>query len=295
MSFRISLPQELINEVIDNLSRSANADVEACSLVSKRWAYPARKRLFHHIRVYPGDIEGWLSRPPESVQRMAPHIFKFELSDYWTSRSRGVPPFLWDDSENLFTPLIASLATSPVRWLRIKSFGMGGFGKATLEQCFEPICRSLRSLEMDNLTAYPDAARYFFSLFPNLDDLHIGNVLYIPMLRYPPPEWAECGTKHSPRFSGTLRFSNTEGSDDSELLAGIASLSPKFRTISFGVVRSSNWETVRKLMEACAETLEEVPLLWWRYTGTERPVLAGFLLADKIWDRICAVGLPQLF
>ena len=260
MSSRTSLPQELISEVIDNLSR--NVDVEVCSLVGRSWGYPARKRLFHHVRVRPEGVEDWLSRPRESVQRMAPHIAKFELSD-WT-RSRGTPAFCWGDTESLLTRLISSLVPSPVQWLRIESFGIMGFSKATLERCFEPISYSLHSLELGNLTACPDATRYLISLFPNLDDLHIGNILPTPT----PSGWAGCGVNHSPKLSGTLQFFNTEGADDSGFFPSIASLSPRFRSISPGNITSSNWNAVRGLMEACAETVESVPLVWWQYAGT---------------------------
>ena len=262
MSPHLSLPQELINEVVDNLTH--NADVEACSLVSRNWGYPARKRLLHHVRVCPDGVEDWLSRPPESIKRMAPHIVKFELGDHW-SRSRGAPPFRWDDTKRFLTRLISSLTASPVRWLKIESFGVGGFSKATLEQCFEPIFRSLHSLELGNITACTDATRYFISLFPNLDDLRIGNVL--PPSRQPPSEWVGCGIKHSPRLSGTLQLSNAEGVDNSEVFTSVTSLSPRFRVISLGKITDSNWSAVLGLTEACAETVESVPLVWWQYSG----------------------------
>ena len=262
MLFRISLPQELINEVVDNLLH--NVDVEACSLVSRSWGYPTHKRLLRHVRVCPEEVEDWLSRPLESIKRMAPHIVKFELSDYWT-RSQGAPPFRWEDTEGLLTRLIASLSPSPIRWLRIESFGIGGFSKTTLEQCFEPISHSLRSLELDNLAACPDATKYLISLFPNLDDLRIGNVFPTP--KRPSSEWPGCGIKYTPRLSGTLQLFNVEDADDSEVFASIASLSPRFRAISPGKVTDSNWSAVLGLMEVCAGTLESVPLVWWPYSG----------------------------
>ena len=256
--------------------------------MARGWGYPARKHLFHHVRVCPEEVEAWLSRPPESVRRMAPHIVNFELSDQWTRR-RGAPPFRWEDTESLLTRLISSLSSSPVQWLRIESFGISGFSRATLEQCFEPISHSLRSLELGNLTACPDATRYLISLFPNLHNLHIGNVL--PTSTQPPSEWVGCGIKHSPKLSGTLQFFNAEGTDDSEFFASIASLSPGFRTISPGNITGLNWSAVRRLMEACTETVELVRLVWWQYasmassgdfftlltTTTVGPIPSGFL------------------
>ena len=263
MLLRISLPQELVNEIVGNLLD--NADLEACSLVSRSWGYPASSRLFRHVRVCPEKVEDWFSRPPESVQKMAPHIFKFELSadpvDPW-----GAPPFYWDDSKGLLTLMISSLASSPVQCLRIESFGVEGFNKITLEQCFEPICRSLRSLEFNTLAACTDATIYLISLFPNLDNIDTGEVM--PALIELAPEWDGCGIKHSPKLSGTLRFSNKPGvTDDSKLLAGIASLSPRFRTISPGKITYLNSSALSMLVEACAETVESVPFLWWGYDG----------------------------
>jgi len=258
MSFRTHLPQEMVKEVIDNLSH--NVDLEACSLVSRSWAYPARKHLFHYIRIHPEKAGDWLSRPLESIQRMAPHIAKFELSDHWASAS-WMPPFRWEGSGDLLTRLISSLALSPVRWLRIRSFGVGGFNKATLEQCFEPINHSLHSLVLDNFVTCPDAMRYLISLFPNLGGLHIGNV--IPMSTQLASGWVGCGTKNSPRLSGTLQFYSAKSADGPELLAAIVSLSPRFSAIFPGEITSSNWSAVRGLMEACADTVELVPIVGW--------------------------------
>jgi len=255
MSFRIPLPQDIIDEFIDNLSR--NVDMTTCTLIGRSWGYPARKPLFHRVRVCPAGVESWLSRPLESVQRMAPHIVKFELADYWV-RLPGAPPFCWEDTESLLTRLISSLALSPVQWLRIESFGINGFTKATIEQCFEPIRHSLRSLELDNLTACPDATRYLISLFPHLDDLYIGSVLPMPTL--PAPEWTNCEVKHSPKLSGTLRFSTTTDMGNSGLFLRIASLSPRFRVFSPGMITKSSSDAVQGLIEACAETAESVPL-----------------------------------
>ena len=257
----IPLPQELIDEVMDNLSR--NADVKICTLMGGSWGYPARKRLFHHVRVSPEGIQGWLSRPPESVQRMAPHIVKFELADY--RRSPSAPPFCWEDTESLLTRLISPLALSPLQWLRIESFGIDGFSKATLEQCFEPISHSLHALELGNLTMCPDATKYLISLFPHLNDLYVGGVEPMPTL--PALEWADCGVKYSPKLSGTLRFSTTTNRDNSGLFLRIASLSPRFRVFSPGVITNSNWDAVQELIEVCAETVESVPLAWWSRAG----------------------------
>jgi len=254
MSFNIPLPQELVGEVINNLTH--NTDAKSCSLVSKGWGYPARKRLFHYIHICPGVVEGWLSRSPESVQRMAPHIVKFELSDKYVAA--------WEQSfswEGPLTQLISSLAPSPVRWLKIERFGVGCFNKTTLEQCFKPICHSLRSLMLDDLTASPEAMRYLISLFPNLEDIEIGVVPSMPTESA--SEWAGCGIKHSQRLSGTFRTHNWESRDDLELLTAIASLSPRFRVISLVEITSLNWAAMRGLMEACSETLESAPLVWW--------------------------------
>lgn len=284
MSSRISLPQELVNEVINNLSD--NADFKVCSLVSGVWVYPASSRLFHHIRVRPGDVDGWLFRPPDSVQRMAPHIFKFELSEHEV-KLPDAPHFYWDDSEGLLTRVISSLALSPIKWLRIESFCTGGFTKTTLEQCFEPICHSLRSLELNNFTAHPDATVYLVSLFPNLDDLHIGNALSIPT--QPAPEWDECGIKYSGRLSGTLRFSGVR-TEEEKLFTGIVSLSPRPRAISPGGVSSLKWSAVQMLMDACAGTVESVPLVWGMCCG-----LCGRFLYTLLTTSTIGCFPPDLF
>ena len=259
MSFRIYLPQEMVKEVIDQLSH--NDDLAACSLVSRSWGYPARKRLFHHICIYPEEVDDWLSRPHESIERMAPHIVKLELTDHSTSAPR-TPPFFWEGS-GLLTLLISSLATSPVRWLSIRTFDVVGFNKTTLEQCFEPIAHSLRSLVLHNLVTCPGATRYLISLFPNLEDLHTGNISSTSAQLA--SRWVGCGTKHSPKLCGTLEFYSAVSKGDAELLAGIVSLSPRFRVISPVEVTTSNWGAMRGLMEACAGTLESVPLVSWGF------------------------------
>ena len=273
MSFRTPLPREMIKEIIDNISH--HTDLKACSLVSKDWAYPARIHLFHHVGIYPEEADDWLSRLPESIQRMAPHIVKFEFLVHCPS-APGMPLFRWDGSGGLLARLISSLADSPVRWLRIRSFGVGGFNKTTLEQCFEPICHSLRSLVLDNLVTCPDATRYLISLFPNLDNLHTGKAHSASTQLA--SGWVGCGTKHSPRLSGMLLFYSAASPGGAELLASVVSLSPRFRMIFPVEVTSSNWGAMRELVEACAETLESVPLVsWGLYVGTRSLSVVCFM------------------
>jgi len=263
MSSRIDLPQEMIKEVIDNISD--RTDLEACSLVSRSWTYPTRKPLFHHVCIYPEKANDWLSRPLESTQRMAPHIVKFELSVHRTS-APGIPPFRWEGSGGLLARLISSLTNSPIKWLRIRSFGIEGFNKTTLEQCFEPISRSLCSLVLDDLVACPDATRYLISLFPNLDNLRTGNALSTSTQLA--SGWVGCGIKHLPRLSGVLLFYSAASPGGAELLESVVSLSPRFRAIFPVEVISSNWGAMGGLLEACAETLQSVPLVsWGLYVG----------------------------
>ena len=80
-------PARMVHAIIDNLLD--NIDLRACSLVSRSWSCPANNRLFHCVRVCPGEVEDWLSRPPESVQRMALHIVKFELLQYRVELQHG--------------------------------------------------------------------------------------------------------------------------------------------------------------------------------------------------------------
>ena len=90
-----SLPQELVNEVINDISN--NADLKACSLVSRSLAHPARNQHFHHIRVFLEEARAWLSRPPESVQRMAPTSsslnYRTTRPAHWSNRHHPAGTF----------------------------------------------------------------------------------------------------------------------------------------------------------------------------------------------------------
>jgi hypothetical protein len=175
-------------------------------------------------------LSGFLG--PESVQRMALPIVKFKLPDRRPSPLIPPPPH-WDDSDGLLTRMI------------------------TLELCFEPIYRSLRSLELNNLTACADATRFLISLLPDLDDFYIADVL---------PASIQSVQGYSPRLSGMFEFLNPNGvRDDSELLASTVSLSPKFRAISPGMITGLNRDVVQRLMEVRVETVESVPFVWCIY------------------------------
>ena len=98
-------------------------------------------------------------------------------------------------------------------------------------------------------------------MFPDLDDLHIGDVS--PVLTQ---EWRGCGIKHSPRLSGEFEYFGLGiYRSEPKIFASIVSLSPKFHAI---VIENLDWSTLG-LMEACAETVETVIVAWDTYIGTD--------------------------
>ena len=56
----VSIPQELVNEIIGYLSFGPRKSLSNYSLVARSWVYPCQKRLFRSIRIPPWKLQTWV-------------------------------------------------------------------------------------------------------------------------------------------------------------------------------------------------------------------------------------------
>lgn len=242
-------PQELIQKIIDEIP--SKRDLKTSSLVGRNWTCRSQQKLFRHIVINPLYVKGWLNRSEETCAAMAPWIIKFELAGS-AKQQWGVAP--WDEP-SVLTRLIGSLASSPIQHLAITPFHMGRFRKTSLIRCFQPIAKSLCSLELKFVKTCTPALVFLISMFPNLDDVLLERVTTAPMV------WTPGGydSEYIPSFAGTFEYLDLNDSIRPGFLSWIMDYPLWFHTISPGMLAKDDVFVFAELVKMCASTLQEIP------------------------------------
>ena len=96
-----SLPQELVNEIIDNLPKSS---LSSSSLVSRRWRKRSQQRAFHYVSFTSEDrVDDW----DGDIQSDIPSYVSF-------AAFRGIG--LWDDTA-LFGSVLRNFSSLTTLWI----------------------------------------------------------------------------------------------------------------------------------------------------------------------------------
>ena len=149
MPSRRSLPQELVDKIIDELAeayhdpdlRELHPDdlnttretLHACMLVSKNWTRRSRSHLFKEIEI---RADSGLVLPPESVM---PHVTKLEMQ-------LGCGGYRLFPSRDIFTPFYAA----PITHLGITA-GAPGVARVYLVECVAALSTTLQISDVHNL------------------------------------------------------------------------------------------------------------------------------------------------
>ena len=71
----MDLPQELIDEIIDNIPPNDRKSLRSCSLVAKSWVYPSRRRIFRSVDISGAACLGsWLDKIPPTNIEILQHV-----------------------------------------------------------------------------------------------------------------------------------------------------------------------------------------------------------------------------
>jgi len=99
----MDLPQELIDEIIDNIPPNDRKSLRSCSLVAKSWVYPSRRRIFRSVDISGAACLGsWLDKIPPTNIEILQHVHSLT---YRIANTPGSPhpsiDFLRDYSPSL--------------------------------------------------------------------------------------------------------------------------------------------------------------------------------------------------
>ena len=88
----MSLPQELIDEILDYLPLDDEQDQQSlrnCSLVAKSWTNPSRRRLFKIVEIGETNIQSWLDTIPPANNELLRHarsLYYITNAASWSDR-----------------------------------------------------------------------------------------------------------------------------------------------------------------------------------------------------------------
>jgi len=257
------LPQELIDRIIDHVDDRTN--LRACSLVCSRWSHRSRKHLFAQVEFASiSDLERWCacirpgpSGPSSLVERLTlpeKHCSHTLPSSSWL---RSSMPSTVTDAASHLQSLSALQALEVRRWCMCTTCIVSmlhSFGSS-----LENVTRlTLRDVVVQ--VVHPSTLRMFFDHFPRLDDLSI-SVINLFTVRV---------SRHLRGVDSAIRSeiipAHPRGEFSAYQLPGgvfkiIALLEPRFHRVTLSCDSYKSWSGYWPLVEACAESLEELQIL----------------------------------
>ena len=241
----MDLPQEIVDEVIDNLVYDFGT-LKSISLVRKSWTHRSRRRLFYFIQIDSlGRLEQWstiISADPQGIASY-PRVITLVSS----SKS-------WLEPANLARFYDHFRSFSRVERLTISGLEAGKFDTTSTLRYFGNFAATLRSLELRTAVGTPVSLLSFICAFPLVDDLAI---------KYPNPA-AGGGNQGEvtlpasvPSFKGELRLLDMFHESD-PLVELLCALPLSFHTISISSRETQRLPQLSKLVGKCGKTLRSL-------------------------------------
>jgi len=254
------LPQELIDKIIDQVYPWDRRALGACSLVCSQWSSRSRKYLFIQVELYsPTDLERWCAHIRPGPQGPSSLVEDLSLLDGRLSMSAP-------DGTSWFQSSVLSKATthlrsfSGLRALRIMGWDTVAVSTLIMLRHFDPLPETVTRLTLERMFISPVALLTFISRFPHLDHLFISTIKN---------HWKvddTGGLLHESHGSivpthphGEFTAFEVGRFDEPEkIFGGIALLEPQFRRVAFRFILCNMWRSFWPVVEACAESLEEL-------------------------------------
>ena len=243
----VELPQELIDNIIGQMSSQWFVTLLACSLVSRSWRKQAQKELLAHVQFYSiDDLRSWNRNvPPES------EVSSYVRCLHWSFRSekmKGPDPFL----ENSFPGRFASF--SNIKALYLWTLFLHLLDTTAIERTFSHLSHSLRSLQIKHLKTDPEKLCFLVSLLPKLRRITLPDVTMLeggPDSNYP----------HSFDFTGHVDAPYRCGMKGmKEFLRCIAGHNPHFESLEVCTLDDMLVDTLNLAVRNCSVTLTTVSI-----------------------------------
>ena len=241
-----SLPQEIIDEIIDDLAFDF-ATLKSASLVQKSWTPQSHRRLFHYVPFYSlNRLERWslsISPDPDGIASYTRTI----LFSYDTRRP-------WIEPANLDRFLDHFRSFTRVERLVISGLETDKFDAASTVHYFGHFAATVKSLDLGTAIGTPASLFSFICAFPLVDDLAIelpnvvgGSVNFGEVAR--PPSM--------PSFRGKIRLLDM-GSGSTPLVELLCTFPLYFHTIWVSSRGAGGLPQLAKLVNKCGKTLRSL-------------------------------------
>ena len=240
------LPQEIIDEVIDNLAFDFET-LKSTSLVRKSWTHRSRRRLFSFVPINSLDrLEQWslsISSDPNGIASYARVI----LLSHHTPKS-------WVEPANLDRFYDHFRSFSRVERLVISGLQTAKFDVTSTPRYFGNFAATVRSLELRTTVGAPASLLSFICAFPLVDDLGI----QLPNVTVGSGNQGETTCPASaPSFKGNLRL--LDMFYESILLVDLLCALPlSFHTIRVSSRNVGRLPQLAKLVSKCGKTLRSL-------------------------------------
>ena len=251
------IPQELVDEVIDNLNNPR--DLRACSLVSSEWVDRSRCRLFANVALSTWNFDQWRRNIPPGPNGISAYVRSLTLR-----QARSIVSL---EPETLMGIMDHLTSFQRLKALLLHDVNFDDlFDGRSLTQCFGHFGVSVKSLHLHGIRTDMSTMLFFISLFPNLNHLAIGS----PIL--------SSGETEVPKgvlpLRGTLQLSGL-GATSCALLQGILLIPLDLEEISVTHSQIADPGALNRLIETCAPTLKKVELVHLTSGTCHAPILPG--------------------
>lgn len=245
-----SLPQELIDKIIDEVSQHESAhDLRACCLVQKRWVERSRRHLFKEVGLYAADhFRDWVKVIPPGCDGPCHHVRSLM---YRQGAAVLGPKQLLDLHPGHFTSFTG------LENLHIFNLSLGRFTSTSMQKAFGPVGRFVRTLVVRDVVLTLNSLLMFLAHFPHLETLHLGNNLsMVPEKKKQP--------RNLPRLAGELVLA-AMGSVHRPFVLGLSKLPLCYSELDIELRWNSEiLNAVGHLILTCSPTLEKLTLKYSR-------------------------------
>ena len=235
-------PQELVDEVIDNLDSSR--DLRACSLVSSKWLERSRRKLFANVCLNTWNFDRWQRNIPPGPNGISTYVRSLAL--------RQAKSIISLEPETLMGIMDHLTSFRRLKSLSLQDVGFDDFFDGpSLTECFGHFGRSVRSLYLHCIKTNIGTLLFFVNLFPNLDHLTISS-----------PNLTSGATQQPERvlpLRGTLRLTHL-GAGCHTILSGILLIPLRLEEISITHCQIVDSKILDGLISKCAPTLKKLEL-----------------------------------
>jgi len=254
------LPQELIDHIIDYVDDRDS--LKACSLVCIQWSARSRKHLFvqvdfisvRNLRRWCACIRPGSSGPSSLVKTLV-------LSGFYPSSMSFSTSEL--NPSALSNAIFHLQSFSALRVLTIWEWCMTTDHVSSMLHSFGPSLENVTRLTLGQIVIHPAILTMFISHFPRLDDLSISTI------GLPKALDLVCDPHHEPDIGifsthprGKFHASGIPTCRvPKKVFEAIAILEPRFHRVTLTHINYDTWRDYWPLVEACAESLEELHIL----------------------------------